>query len=152
MGQSFLATQALSDISLATHYGIEAFVPSYPSRGLYQQVKEIVREEGQSWGEYRVWSSNSLYRESPELIARIKEAGCDVVNMDTLSIYAVGHVCAKERNQQMDCLYVGTVTDSEKEDTEEAWDSDLLSAVKREEAHPHDKLVGFMVEQVLERL
>ncbi|MEM7373574.1 MAG: hypothetical protein AAF587_33425 [Bacteroidota bacterium] len=152
LGQSFLARNTLSDIPLARHYGIGAFEPVYPTESLYLLVKSCAEESGMNWGEYRVWNSNSLYRESPELIASIKQAQCEVVNMDTLAIYAVTPVCAQERNKKIAYLYVGTVTDSEKENGQEEWESDLLSAVKREDAHPHDMLVTFMVEQVLTRL
>ena len=42
----------------------------------------------------------------------MKDQGCDVVNMDTLSIYAVTPVCAHDAHREVGCLYVGTVTDS----------------------------------------
>jgi hypothetical protein len=81
----------------------------------------------------------------------MKEQGCEVVNMDTLSIYAVTPVCAHDAQREVSCIYVGTVTDSMGNQSEE-WSSDLIEAVNRETVHPHDGLINFMVEIVLPRL
>ena len=81
----------------------------------------------------------------------MREQGCNAVNMDTLSIYAVTPFCARSAQREVGCIYVGTVTDS-KGDEAEGWDSDLIEAVNRETAHPHDELVKFMVEGFLPRL
>jgi hypothetical protein len=78
----------------------------------------------------------------------MKARGCEVVNMDTLSIDAVTPVCAHDAQRDVSCIYVGTVTDSMSDETDE-WSSDLIEAVKREADHPHDELIKFMVQVVL---
>jgi len=71
--------------------------------------------------------------------------------MDTLSIYACTPMCAMEAKREVRCVYVGTVTDVQQGEDEE-WKSDLKDAVRRENAHPHDELVRFLVERMLPRL
>ena len=151
LGQPFIAKDTMSDLPLAAHYGIPEFVRCKPTGDLYQIVKSCVVKDLTKWGDYSVWTSNSLYRESPEIVQRMRDKHCDVVNMDTLSVYAVTPVCARDSKRGIGCIYVGTVTDSKEKD-DVNWDSDLIKAVEREETHPHDKLVKFMVEIILPHL
>lgn len=149
VGQPFIATETMSDLPLAAHYGINEFVQCKPTIDLYNLVNSCITDK--KWGYYSVWTSNSIYRESQQIIQKMRKQGCDVVNMDTLSIYAVTPVCAQNAQRKVSCIYVGTVTDSKGVETEE-WSSDLIEAVKRKTVHPHDELIKFMVEIVLPRL
>ena len=148
VGQPFIAKETMSDLPLAAHYGVREFVRCRPTEDLYQLVSSCIAD--QQWGEYVVWTGNRIYRESQPTIQQMKEQGCEVVNMDTLSSYAVTPVCARDAQRDVSCLYVGTVTDSGSE--AEELSSDLIEAVKRETVHPHDELVKFMVEILLPRL
>jgi purine-nucleoside phosphorylase len=149
VGQRFIAIETMSDLPLAAHYGIKEFVRCGPTEDLYQLVNSCIAD--QNWGHYSVWTGISIYRESQQLVQQMKEQGCGVVNMDTLSIYAVTPVCAQDAQREVSCIYVGTVTDSMGNESEE-WSSDLIEAVNRETVHPHDGLIKFMVEIVLPRL
>ena len=151
VGQPFLATDTMSDLPIAAHYGVREYVRCEPTGELLQIVNDCVKEVSNNWGHYTVWTGNSLYRESSQIVEHMKDQGCDVVNMDTLSIYAVTPVCARDASRNVSCIYVGTITDSAESEGEE-WESDLIEAVKRQEAHPHDNLVKFMVETVLPHL
>lgn len=146
LGQRFIARATMSDLPLAAHYGTAAFQPCEPTGHLLALLRDCTKQE--PWAEYTVWNSNSLYREYPETISQMRDQGCHVVNMDTLSLYAVAPVCAQATAQPISCLYVGTVTDAAEADAE-AWQSDLIEAVDRQQAHPHDELVTFMVETFL---
>jgi len=148
IGQPFIAVDTISDLPLATHYGVHENERCMPTEKLFGMVTECIKEQGQILERFTVWTSNSLYRESPQLIQRMKEKSCDAVNMDVLSIYAVTPVCSRDACREVGCIYVGTVTDSEG-DSDEGWDSDLAEDVKGETAHPHDGLVKLMVEKVL---
>ena len=147
VGKHFVATATMSDLSLAHHYGVQAFASCGPTPSLLRELQALLEQGEQVWGEYTVWNGNSLYREYPETIAQVRDQGCDVVNMDTLSIYAVAPVCAPDARY----LYVGTITDAA-DSNEETWASDLIEAVERQSAHPHDHLVKFMVESFLPSL
>lgn len=146
LGQRFVARSTMSDLPLAAHYGTAAFQPREPTGNLLALLRECMGQE--PWEEYTVWNGNSLYREYPETITHMRNKGCHIVNMDTLSIYAVAPVCARTTGQKISCLYVGTVTDAAEAEAEE-WQSDLIEAVDRQQAHPHDELVTFMVETFL---
>ena len=89
VGKYFIATATMSDLPLAHHYGVEAFTPCHPTATITAQLKAKLQHTDQQWGEYTVWNGNSLYREYSETIEQVRAHGCDIVNMDTLSIYAV---------------------------------------------------------------
>jgi len=152
IGQSIIGKNTLSDLPIAKHYGVNEFERVYPTNNIYKNLKNAIKIENKKWGDYSIWTSNSLYRETSSLVKKIKEANCDVVNMDALSIYSVGSVCNKEQENDIEFIYVGTVTDSANKEIEEHWESDLLEAVKRKEKHPHDDLVEFMVEKVMKNI
>ncbi|MEM7113486.1 MAG: hypothetical protein AAF614_13700 [Chloroflexota bacterium] len=149
VGQSFVAKATLSDLPLAAHYGVEEYRRCEPTQALYALLNECIQDD--SWGHYTVWNGNSLYRESDEIIQTVKDHGCDVVNMDTLSVYAVAPVCARDSQREVSFIYVGTITDSNASEGTD-WESDLIEAVKRDSGHPHDKLIKFMVETFMPRL
>ena len=151
VGQRFVATSTISDLPLAKHYGADAFEHREPSPKLAALLTKCAADDEVAWGRYTVWNGNSLYRETPELVQQMKDYGCDVVNMDTLSVYAVAPICAQDADRAVEYIYVGTVTDSQQDDDSE-WESDLIEAVNREDAHPHDGLLQFVVETVLPQL
>jgi len=148
IGQRFIATETISDLPQARHYGFEAFQPVKPTQSLLKKLLGCIGEENENWKQYRVWNSNALYRESPDLIKQLKGHSCAAVNMDVLSLYAVASVCAQEVDRDIHFLYVGTVTDAES-DREEQWSSDLSQVISGTGKNPHDDLVRFMVEEFL---
>lgn len=145
VGQRFIAKDTMSDLPIAMHYGVDVFEHSVVDAEFYKLLKLHIDD---TWGSYTVWNGNSLYREYSETIQEMTTKGCDVVNMDTLSVYAASKVCAEELKKDIHYIYVGTVTDSANTEGED-WDSDLIEAVEGQEQHPHDDLVKFMVEGVL---
>jgi uridine phosphorylase len=151
MGKKFIAMETISDLPLARHYGVEAMRAVRPSQYLLDIVQAILRGQSEAWGRFIMWNSNSLYREYPALVQMMKDQGCDAVNMDVLSLYAVAPVCAREAKRDIQYIYVGTVTDVESSD-EENWSSDLAEVVSGKGKNPHDDLVHFMVEEVLPRI
>lgn len=151
LSQHFLAEATMADLPLAAHYGVPEMTACQASPGLRQLVEAALAEAGQAWAGCTVWNGNSLYREYEPTIAKMRAAGCDVVNMDTLSLYAVAPFCERETGRAIQALYVGTVTDAAN-DTAGDWESDLLSAVQGQTSHPHDRLVHFLVESVLPRI
>ena len=145
MGKKFIAIETISDLPLAYHYGVAALEAVKPHASMFHSLMEMVKEDGDEWGRYRVWNSNSLYREYPDLVERMKGIGCNAVNMDVLSLYAVAPVCARETRRDIQYIYVGTVTDASSTDGEN-WRSDLSDIVSGKGKNPHDELVKFMVE------
>ncbi len=150
MGKQFVAMETISDLPLARHYGVEAMVPVGPSKKVLKKLIDNIGKDIDAWGKYRLWNSNSLYREYPTLVRAMKEKGCDAVNMDVLSLYAVAALSAQELDRNIEYIYVGTVTDAEKPANEE-WQSDLADVVCGRGKNPHDDLVRFMVENLIPR-
>ena len=148
MGKKFIAMEVISDLPLANHYGVDAFQTVKPSASLLHLLSGLIKDKNGEWGRYRLWNSNSLYREYPDLVEGMKGKGCDAVNMDVLSLYAVAPVCAREAERDVRYIYVGSVTDAESLD-EESWSSDLSDVVRGRGDNPHDDLVQFMVEKFL---
>ena len=151
VGKRFVATGTMSDLPLAVHYGIVEEELCEPTASFLELITSCADSDDEDWGRYTVWSGNSLYREYPKIVSRMKSAGCEVVNMDTLSIYAVTPVCAEDTGQDVECIYVGTVTDSINNESGE-WDSDLMENVSGSAGKAHDGLVKFLVETVIPRL
>ena len=149
VGQFFVAKATMSDLPLAAHYGMPEYVCCEPTKELYNQLNACIKDN--TWGHYTVWNGNSLYRESDQMIQKMKDHGCDVVNMDTLSIYAVAPSCESDAQRNVNVIYVGTITDSNVDEGSD-WDSDLIEAVRRDNEHPHDKLNQFMIEVFVSRL
>ncbi len=148
MGKKFVAIETISDLPQAYHYGVDQEQIVKPSPIMLDVLKECIEDEIAKWGHFRVWNSNSLYREYPDLIEKMKSKGCQAVNMDVLSLYAVAPVCARETGKEINYLYVGTVTDAE-EGGEDKWSSDLSEVVSGKGNNPHDALVRIMVEEFL---
>ncbi len=151
MGKRFVATGTMSDLPLAAHYGIVEQELCQPTASLLDLMTTYIESDTEDWGRYTVWNGNSLYREYMEVIDRMRGLGCEVVNMDTLSVYAVTPVCERDTGRSVRCIYVGTVTDSMKDETSD-WDSDLMENVTGAVGQSHDGLVKFLIETVLPKL
>lgn len=48
---------------------------------------------------------DALYRETPELMAELREQGASIVNMETTPLYAASKACG------IDCLWIGHISD-----------------------------------------
>ncbi|MCY7420320.1 MAG: hypothetical protein LH478_01055 [Chitinophagaceae bacterium] len=71
--------------------------------------------------------------------------------MDTISIYAVAPLFAKETGEKVNYIYFGTVSDSENEGSEN-WEIDLIEIINIDSKQPHDELVEYMAGQVIPKL
>jgi len=148
MGKKFIAVETISDLPQARHYGVGALQAVKPNQTLFEKLMGRIGQKQAEWGRYRVWNSNSLYREYPELVQKMKDKGCEAVNMDVLSLYAVAPMCAQEAGHEIEYIYVGTVTDTEGGE-DENWSSDLSDVVNGARDNPHGQLVRWMVEEFL---
>ena len=146
-GDKFIADSVMSDLPLATHYGVGAFEPVMPSNRLDAFLSERLSSLAHSLRRLKVWNSNSLYREYGDTVARMKSRGCQVVNMDTLSVFAAARLCREETGRPIEYAYAGTVTDAE--GTDDEWESDLMDAIGGEKASSHDELIRILVTRAM---
>ena len=70
-----------------------------------------------------------------------------MVNLDTLSVFAAGQLCARESGKRIEYGYIGTVTDSSEGD--EGWDSDLMDAIGGDKGQSHNELIRKTVEIII---
>lgn len=91
VGQIVLANAAL--VSDGTS---QAYLPQaravYPNGEMARWFREGTDEVGMEIGEATVWTTDAIYRETPGKVAVWREAGAQVVNMDTAHFYAVAQV------------------------------------------------------------
>jgi uridine phosphorylase len=77
----------------------------HPDPDLAQRFRACAAEAGMAIREGTVWTTDAIYREYPEKVAAWREAGADVVNMDTAHFYAVSNVLG------MSAVYACVVSD-----------------------------------------
>jgi uridine phosphorylase len=77
----------------------------HPDDKLAQHLCDCATESGVAIRKARVWTTDALYREYPEKIARWRQAGAQVVNMDT------SHFCAVSRVVGISSVYACVVSD-----------------------------------------
>ena len=91
VGQIVFADAAVVSDGTSREYLPEAEL-AYPDGKLAQRIWEFAAETHTLVREVKVWTTDALYREYPEKVARWREAGASVVNMDTSHFYAVSSV------------------------------------------------------------
>lgn len=88
-GSPILVTSSLRDEGTSFHYQPPSrFVQASP------QAMEAIRAElldaGLPLHEAKAWTTDAFYRETPEKIQRRREEGCQVVEMETSALFALG--------------------------------------------------------------
>ena len=88
LGQVVLLTSALRDEGTSYHY-----LP--PSRvvtadvGMVEVLSAALEREGVAFTKARTWSTDGIYRETPEKVRKRREEGCAVVEMEASALFAV---------------------------------------------------------------
>jgi purine-nucleoside phosphorylase len=104
IGQTLLASAAaVSDGTSREYLPDIEFV--YPDRDLAECLRTCATEAGVSIREAMVWTTDAIYREYSEKVAVWRQAGAQVVNMDTAHFYAVSQVVG------MSAVYACVVSD-----------------------------------------
>jgi uridine phosphorylase len=105
VGQIVLAESALVSDGASREYLPHADLV-YPDDELLRAFREYATTYGVAIRESKVWTTDAIYREYPEKVAGWRQAGAQVVNMDTSHLYSVGSVLG------ISCLYACVVSDS----------------------------------------
>jgi uridine phosphorylase len=77
----------------------------YPDGEMARQFRKCAAVASVMMQEARVWTTDAIYREYPEKVVRWREAGAEIVNMDTAHFYAVSNVVG------MSAVYACVVSD-----------------------------------------
>jgi uridine phosphorylase len=91
IGQIVFADAALVSDGTSREYLPDAGMV-YPDSGLARRLCECAARVGVPIRGARVWTTDAIYREYPEKVTGWREAGAEVVNMDTAHFYAVSKV------------------------------------------------------------
>ena len=104
VGQIVLADSAIVSDGTSREYLPDAELV-YPDGEVARQFRTCAAAAGVTIRKARVWTTDAIYREYPERIARWREAGAEVVNMDVAHFYAVSSVVG------MSAVYACVVSD-----------------------------------------
>ena len=91
IGDIIVATSAFIDEGTSRHYGYNEMSCNgiaLPSFDLTETVKGLLRQSGVFFNEGPVWSTDAIYRETPEKIACYKEKNALGVEMELSAIYS----------------------------------------------------------------
>lgn len=89
IGDTLLITGAYVDEGTSLHYGVEAIGHCVaPSKALTACVKDTLQRSGISLVEGKAWTTDAIYRETPERIERFKELGAVAVEMESSALFA----------------------------------------------------------------
>jgi uridine phosphorylase len=91
VGQIVLADSAIVSDGTSREYLPDAELV-YPDSEMVRQFQACAATASVTIRKARVWTTDAIYREYPEKVARWREAGAEAVNMDTAHFYAVSNV------------------------------------------------------------
>lgn len=87
-GDLILPDEAVSEEGTSRHYSDE--VRSRPSFGLLQELQKALTEEGLSYKQGTVWTTDAPYRETINKVRAFQSQGILGVDMETSALFTVG--------------------------------------------------------------
>jgi len=91
IGDIIVATSAFVDEGTSKHYGYDEISGNgvaLPSSALTETIKDLLRQSAINFHEGAVWSTDAIYRETPEKVAFYKEKNVLGVEMELSAIYS----------------------------------------------------------------
>ncbi|RPH50846.1 MAG: purine-nucleoside phosphorylase [Desulfobacteraceae bacterium] len=91
IGDIIVATSAFVDEGTSKHYGYDEISSNgvaLPSSALTETIKDLLRQSAINFHEGAVWSTDAIYRETPEKVAFYKEKNVLGVEMELSAIYS----------------------------------------------------------------
>jgi uridine phosphorylase len=91
IGDIILPTAAFRDEGTSVHYGAGAAEkPILPAPTLVKEMRSVLEAGESAYREGGVWSTDAVYRETPEKIAHFRQLGASVVEMEISALFTVG--------------------------------------------------------------
>ena len=87
-GQLFVPDCALRDEGTSYHY-VKPSREIQISNKVKERLSAFLNENDISFSFVKTWTTDAMYRETPEAIANRKQEGCQIVEMECASCYAV---------------------------------------------------------------
>lgn len=88
VGQLMIPTSALRDEGTSYHYQHRGRF-SRPDRRATAALRQVCRAAGHRPHSIATWTTDGVYRETPEMVRRRREEGCSAVEMEAAAFFAV---------------------------------------------------------------
>lgn len=101
-GDIIIPDGAIRDEGTSYHY----FPPEkevYPSKYLYEKLKNLCKSEGLKFYEGKVWTTDAIYRETSHRIREFRKKGAICVDMEASACFAVSNY----RNVELAAIFYG---------------------------------------------
>jgi purine-nucleoside phosphorylase len=90
IGDIIIPSGALVDEGTSPHYGQMQSEVATPSENLLGRTRDIFIENGQSYHEGLIWTTDAAFRETPEKVKVFQAQGVLAVEMELSALFAVG--------------------------------------------------------------
>lgn len=114
IGQNIRAASSLAELGTTPHYEGKLDDEYIVTNDTYHHIDGIV--------DVCIWTTNCMYRETQREVDRVKDLGCEVVNMDT------SHFIAACEDMHITCNYFATISDIVKFNND-GWEDGLSAAL-----------------------
>lgn len=90
IGDIVVPSAAIIDEGTSRHYQENKDLTATPSRELSAKIKKILKKEKIDFHEGAIWSTDAIYRETPEKIAHYQQKEVVAVEMEMSALFTVG--------------------------------------------------------------
>jgi purine-nucleoside phosphorylase len=104
IGDIIIPTSAIIDEGTSAHY-VPGIIESRPSDELMAKTRRFLRNNGLRYHEGTIWSTDAVYRETPEKVSYFQAKGALAVEMETSALFTVAGF------RRMDALAILVVSD-----------------------------------------
>jgi nucleoside phosphorylase len=90
IGDILLPTAAYIDEGTSRHYAAEGLGPVHPAPALLEALRCGLTQCRHPWQEGPLWTTDGIFRETPEKVRAFQQRGALAVEMETSAVMAVG--------------------------------------------------------------
>lgn len=90
IGDIIVPTGAIIDEGTSPGYGATLMDTAYPSKALNRRITSALAARGREFHEGGVWSTDAIYRETPEKVTRFQARNALAVEMELSALFTVG--------------------------------------------------------------
>lgn len=91
IGDVLVPTGAFIDEGTSRHYHQDGDGPVRPSSRLNERIKAALKRQGHAFHEGDVWTTDAIYRETPEKVDHFHSRNAIAVEMELSAVLSVGH-------------------------------------------------------------
>jgi uridine phosphorylase len=90
IGNFIIPEKAFSDEGVSSHYPLKGKKVK-PSKRIFQGLKSICQSQSQIWVPGKVWTTDALFRETPQKIKKFQQKQAIAVEMELSAFFKVGN-------------------------------------------------------------